>query len=74
MKDGWVDLFRSFERFAVDDPFTYISASLFFLVTILMAAFIIANLIVAVVTTNLDKVMKDLKVSLNAFAFSKSTY
>ena len=28
-----------------------------------MAAFIIANLIVAVVTTNLDKVLKQLKVS-----------
>ena len=35
------------------------------MVTILTAAFIIANLIVAVVTTNLELVTKELKVSVH---------
>ena len=58
-----MQIFRNFERYAEDDLFTYVSACLFFILTILMAAFIIANLIVAVVTTNLDRAMKEMKVS-----------
>nr|XP_002120692.1 cation channel sperm-associated protein 4-like [Ciona intestinalis] len=60
-QDGWMQIFRNFERYAEEDKFTYISACCFFILTILMAAFIIANLIVAVVTTNLDRAMKEMK-------------
>lgn len=62
VQDGWMQIFLNFEKYAEEDLFTYFCACIFFIITILTAAFIIANLIVAVVTTNLDKAMKDMKV------------
>lgn len=55
-------IFRNFEKYREEDPFTYASACIFFIITILIAAFIIANLMIAVVTTNLDKAMQEMKV------------
>lgn len=63
-QDGWMQIFRNFEQYAEEDSFTYACACIFFIITILTAAFIIANLIVAVVTTNLDKAMREMKVLL----------
>nr|XP_039265309.1 cation channel sperm-associated protein 4-like isoform X1 [Styela clava] len=60
-QDGWMQIFRNFEKYMIEDQFTYGCACIFFIITILTAAFIIANLIVAVVTTNLDKAMKEMK-------------
>lgn len=61
-QDGWMQIFRNFEKYREDDQFTYASACIFFIITILTAAFIIANLMVAVVTTNLDRCMQEMKV------------
>jgi len=57
-----MQIFRKFDRYAEEDKFTYVSACLFFVLTILTAAFVISNLIVAIVTTNLDRATKELRV------------
>lgn len=57
-QDGWMEIFKAFQ--AADETY-YISGGLFLLVFIAIGAFVFANLVVAVVVTNLEFAMVDVK-------------
>ncbi|XP_027053424.1 cation channel sperm-associated protein 4-like [Pocillopora damicornis] len=57
-QDGWMEIFKAFQD--VGETY-YIGGGLFLLVFIAIGAFVFANLVVAVVVTNLEFAMMDVK-------------
>ncbi|XP_033123554.1 cation channel sperm-associated protein 4-like [Anneissia japonica] len=55
-QDGWRGVFKDFEEKGL-----FVTGALYFIVCIIVGAFVFANLVVAVVVTNLDKAMRDVK-------------
>ena len=58
-QDGWVEILKKFKDTGYG--LTYIGGSLYLIIFIVMGAFIFINLIVAVVVTNLEYAVKDVK-------------
>lgn len=57
-QDGWVKIFDQFRTLGVA---MHVGGGCYFFVSIMIAAFVFANLIVAVVVTNLEMAMKELR-------------
>ncbi|XP_072033411.1 cation channel sperm-associated protein 4-like [Amphiura filiformis] len=55
-QDGWMGMYSKFKG-----TNHYLSGGIYFIVCIIVGAFVFANLIIAVVVTNLDKAMNELK-------------
>ncbi|XP_071479435.1 cation channel sperm-associated protein 4-like [Diadema antillarum] len=55
-QDGWMGVFDKFKN----SPH-YLIAGIYFIIAIVIGAFVFANLVVAVVVTNLDKAIKEVK-------------
>ncbi|XP_071945101.1 cation channel sperm-associated protein 4-like [Antedon mediterranea] len=55
-QDGWRGVFKDFEEKGL-----FVTGALYFIVCIVVGAFVFANLVVAVVVTNLDKAMREVK-------------
>lgn len=70
LQDGWIDIFSVFE--ASDDLFIYLTSLFFFIFVIVFLTFIFTKLIVAVLTTNLEEVVNEKKVTFILFFFFKT--
>ncbi|XP_071791059.1 cation channel sperm-associated protein 4-like [Asterias amurensis] len=57
MLDGWMGMFNQFQ----ESPNHFLAGACFFIVCIIVGAFVFANLVVAVVVTNLDKAIREIK-------------
>ncbi|KAJ8042748.1 Cation channel sperm-associated protein 4 [Holothuria leucospilota] len=55
-QDGWMGIYEEFQNTS-----HYITGGIYFIVCVVIGAFVFANLVVAVVVTNLDKAMKEVK-------------
>ncbi|XP_078587297.1 cation channel sperm-associated protein 4-like isoform X1 [Branchiostoma floridae x Branchiostoma japonicum] len=55
-QDGWMKIFTSFQDLGGN---YYMGGAIYFMISITIGAFVFANLVVAVVVTNLDKAMKE---------------
>ncbi|XP_077978088.1 cation channel sperm-associated protein 4-like [Glandiceps talaboti] len=61
-QDGWMGIFNDFkEKSGEEDVFFSVVGGIYFFICILIGAFVFANLVVAVMVTNLDKAMKEVK-------------
>ena len=63
-QDGWVEIFNEFSE--EDNDALYYGGAIYFFCAIMVGAFIFANLVVAVVVTNLEIAMKELKAEKEA--------
>merc|ERR1711912_150461 len=57
-QDGWVNIFNQFRDAGGE---TYVGGAFYFFISIMLGAFVFANLVVAVVVTNLEMAMKELR-------------
>ncbi|XP_077866416.1 cation channel sperm-associated protein 4-like [Saccoglossus kowalevskii] len=60
-QDGWMGIFSDFKTKSEGDAYFTIVGGVYFFICILIGAFVFANLVVAVMVTNLDKAMKEVK-------------
>ncbi|XP_038058969.1 cation channel sperm-associated protein 4-like [Patiria miniata] len=56
-QDGWMGMFNQFQ----ESPNHYLAGACYFIVCIIVGAFVFANLVVAVVVTNLDKAIREIQ-------------
>ena len=63
-QDGWVEIFNEFTQ--ENNDALYYGGAIYFFCSIMVGAFIFANLVVAVVVTNLEIAMKELKAEKEA--------
>ncbi|XP_071849408.1 cation channel sperm-associated protein 4-like isoform X2 [Apostichopus japonicus] len=55
-QDGWMGIFEQFQGTS-----HYLTGGVYFIICVIIGAFVFANLVVAVVVTNLDKAMNEVK-------------
>ncbi|XP_022089562.1 cation channel sperm-associated protein 4-like [Acanthaster planci] len=55
-QDGWMGMFNNFQ----ESPNHFLAGACYFIVCIIVGAFVFANLVVAVVVTNLDKAIREI--------------
>ncbi|XP_070564869.1 cation channel sperm-associated protein 4-like [Ptychodera flava] len=60
-QDGWMGIFNDFREKSKQDDFLFVVGCIYFFICILIGAFVFANLVVAVMVTNLDKAMKEVQ-------------